>query len=159
MIRRAKENDIPQIIALLRQVLEVHHNLRPDLFRTGSTKYSRQELRDIIANPDKPIFVYVDGTATSQDRILGYAFTAIQRHHGDNIITDITTLYIDDICVDADTRGQHVATRLYRHCVDFARANHFHNVTLNVWEGNDAALAFYRAMGMGVQKTCMEQVL
>ena len=34
-----------------------------------------------------------------------------------------------------------------------------HNITLNVWEGNDPALSFYRKMGMQVQKTTMEVVL
>jgi len=30
---------------------------------------------------------------------------------------------------------------------------------LNVWDGNDAALNFYKNMGMKVQKTTMEIVL
>lgn len=33
------------------------------------------------------------------------------------------------------------------------------NITLNVWDGNDAALSFYKNMGMKVQKTTMEIVL
>ena len=30
------------------------------------------------------------------------------------------------------------------------------NITLNVWEGNDPAMAFYKSMGMKIQKTGME---
>ena len=34
-----------------------------------------------------------------------------------------------------------------------------HNVTLNVWECNPGARAFYDTMGMTPLKTCLEQVL
>ena len=39
-IRRATAADIPQIDELLRQVLEVHHAGRPDLFKGGVKKYT-----------------------------------------------------------------------------------------------------------------------
>ena len=61
--------------------------------------------------------------------------------------------------MDEKSRHQGVATALYRHVVAFAREMGCHNVTLNVWECNPGARAFYEAMGMGVQKTCLEQVL
>ena len=32
-------------------------------------------------------------------------------------------------------------------------------MTLNVWEGNELALRFYRSMGMQAQKTTMEIIL
>ena len=61
--------------------------------------------------------------------------------------------------MDAACRGQGVATALYRHVLGYAREIGCHNVTLNVWECNPGARAFYDAMGMSVQKTCLEQVL
>ena len=71
----------------------------------------------------------------------------------------IRTLYIDDLCVDSEARRGHVGSSLYRRVLAWARENGFHNVTLNVWECNPGARAFYEAMGMSVMKTCMEQVL
>lgn len=44
-IRRATAADIPQIDELLRQVLEVHHAGRPDLFKGGVKKYTDEELK------------------------------------------------------------------------------------------------------------------
>lgn len=49
-IRRATAADIPQIDELLRQVLEVHHAGRPDLFKGGVKKYTDEELKAILAN-------------------------------------------------------------------------------------------------------------
>ena len=77
----------------------------------------------------------------------------------DKLLQDIKTLYIDDICVDEKARGQHVGKALYEYVRDYAQSIGCNNVTLNVWDGNDAALSFYRNMGMKVQKTTMEIVL
>lgn len=40
-IRFAENRDIPGMINLLLQVGEVHHRIRPDLFRAGAQKYDR----------------------------------------------------------------------------------------------------------------------
>ena len=40
MIRDAKEKDIPRILELLKQVLQIHADIRPDIFIPGTTKYT-----------------------------------------------------------------------------------------------------------------------
>lgn len=157
-IRRAVNDDIPGIDSCLSQVLAVHAEGRPDLFRAGTRKYTDDELRALIADDDRPIFVAVEEDAAPGE-ILGYGFCVVQDHTGSNNMQPIKTLYIDDVCVDKNARGKHVGTAIYQHILDFAREGGFHNVTLNVWECNPGARAFYEAMGMSVQKTCMEQVL
>ena len=74
-------------------------------------------------------------------------------------VTNIKTLYIDDLCVDEDTRGMHIGTKLYNHVIDFARKSGCYNVTLNVWAGNDGAMKFYERIGFKVQKIGMETIL
>ena len=74
-------------------------------------------------------------------------------------LTDVKTLYIDDICVDSACRGQGVGRALYERCVAYARENGFYNLTLNVWTCNPGALRFYEAMGLAPQKIGMELVL
>jgi ribosomal protein S18 acetylase RimI-like enzyme len=152
MIRRAEIKDIPGIIELLHQVDMVHHVLRPDLFKPYTTKYNEQELEALIDDDSKPIFVFDDGA------ILGHAFCMITEVKGDKLLEDIKTLYIDDICVDEKARGKHVGKALYEYVRDYAASIGCNNITLNVWEGNDAALNFYKNMGMKVQKTTMEIV-
>ena len=78
---------------------------------------------------------------------------------GDKLLQDIKTLYIDDICVDENARGKHVGKALYEYVRNYAQSIGCNNITLNVWDGNDAAQNFYRNMGMKVQKTTMEIVL
>ena len=153
MIRRANVNDINQIINLLHQVNMVHHLIRPDLFKPHTTKYNEQELSKMLDNDNKPIFVFDDGG------VLGYAFCQISEVQNDILLQDTKTMYIDDICVDENARGKHVGKALFEFVRDYAQTIGCHNITLNVWTGNDAAQSFYKNMGMQVQKTTMELVL
>ena len=154
VIRRAAEGDIEGLHKLLEQVNLIHHRGRPDLFRCGTCKYTDEELRELIADDDRPILAAVEG-----DRVEGYAFCIYQRHPDDNILTDIKTLYIDDLCVDETIRGQHIGKSLYEHVLAFAREKECYNVTLNVWSLNDTAMKFYQSCGLKPQKVGMETIL
>ena len=154
LIRRAESRDIADLMRLLEQVNFVHHRGRPDLFRLG-TKYTAEELADILADASRPVFVFEDDGG----RVQGYAFCVHQQHTGSRLMTDIRTLYIDDLCVDEGCRGQGIGRALYRHVLGYARETGCWNVTLNVWALNPGAQRFYESCGMQVQKTGMECVL
>ena len=153
MIRKADKSDIQGIIALLYQADAVHHGIRPDLFKGNTPKYDEQELAAIIDDATKPIFVYDDGN------IVGHAFCQIVEVRNHRLLQDIKTLYIDDICVDEKARGQHIGKALYDFVHDYAQSIKCYSITLNVWEGNDPAMYFYKSMGMKVQKTTMEVLM
>ena len=155
IVRRANKNDIPRILELLVQVDMVHHNGRPDIFKGPATKYNAEELEEIISDDSTPVFVCVD----ENGMILGHAFCIHKQVIGDSVLTDIRTLYIDDICVDENIRGTGAGKALYNHVVDYAKAEGFYNVTLNVWSCNPGAIKFYEAMGLKPQKIGMELVL
>ena len=151
-IRRAEERDVPRILALLSQVLEIHAAIRPDFFVPGTTKYSPDELMAILANDDTPVFAAVD----EADCVIGYAFCTLRCRPAKPYVRPARTLYIDDLCVDETRRGEHIGEALFRFVCDEARRRGCADVTLNVWEGNGAARAFYAAMGMKPRATTME---
>ena len=153
MIRKASNKDIPRIIELLHQVNMVHHVIRPDLFKPHTTKYNEQELETMFKDDSKPVFVYDDG------EVQGYAFCQVTEVKDNLLLVDNKSMYIDDICVDEKARGKHVGKALYEYVRDYARSIGCHNITLNVWEGNNSAISFYKNMGMQVQKTTMEIIL
>lgn len=154
-VRRAEKKDIPRVLELLVQVDMVHHNGRPDLFKGPATKYDAKELEEIFSNNETPVFVCVDEKGV----VLGHAFTIHKQILGDSVLTDVRTLYIDDICVDEAARGKHVGKALYDHVVSYAREQGFYNVTLNVWACNTGAMKFYETMGLKPQKIGMEFIL
>lgn len=154
-IRRAKITDIHGLNKLLMQVLMVHHYGRPDLFKPNAKKYTDEELKLIIEDDATPIFVGVD----DNDEVLGYAFCKFIQHIDNNILTDIKTLYIDDLCVDEDKRGMHIGKQLYEYVLAFAKESECYNVTLNVWSCNESAMKFYEKCGLVPQKVGMEVIL
>ncbi len=154
-IRRAAISDMDGINDLLCQVLMVHHNGRPDLFKAGAKKYTDEGLAAIIADDAKPIFVATD----EREDVIGYAFCVHQQYVDNNILTDVKTLYIDDLCVDESRRGMHIGRKLYDHVAAYARRCGCYNVTLNVWSLNSGALKFYEKCGLVPQKIGMEKIL
>lgn len=152
-IRRAETRDADRINELLFQVAKIHANGRPDIFKTATKKYSDEELIKIIGNDDSPIFVATD----ENDYILGYAFCIFEEIKDSVLLKDKKTLYIDDICVDENSRGKHVGQSLYDFVENFAEEKGFDNITLNVWSFNESAYKFYENCGMTPLKITMEK--
>ena len=153
-IRRATQKDTQRILLLLGEVLEIHAKLRPDIFISGTTKYTKDELLRLYSNDDTPVFVAVDET----DEAVGSLFCVIQEQPFSTTMRAFKTLYIDDLCVAATCRGEGVGSSLYRFALEYAKERGCYDVTLNVWEGNDAR-AFYEKMGMRVKETQMQAIV
>ena len=154
-IRRAQIKDIDKINDLLSQVLEIHADIRPDLFIHGTTKYTRDELLKLIGDDKKPIYVAVN----ENDEVLGYAFCVIENQAASSSLKPFKSIYIDDLCVDANQRGAHIGKELFEYVKAEAKKMGCYEITLNVWEGNNTARSFYEKMGMKIKKTNMEYVL
>lgn len=155
MIRRAEEKDLSRVDELLSQVLKVHAEGRPDIFKEGTRKYKDEELLALFKDDSRPIYVYTD----VNDYVLGYAFCIYETIKNSNNLHDMKTLYIDDICVDENYRGRHIATAIYRHIKKVAKENGCYHITLNVWALNPVAQKFYEKMGMKPLKTMMEEII
>lgn len=153
IVRRATKQDIPAIMELLKQVNKVHYDGRPDLFKLA-TKYTEDELEAILNDDNTPVFV-----ADKDGKVLGHGFCVFQRPVNTRLLTDIVTLYIDDICVDENARGENIGRSIYEYIIDFARKNGCYNVTLNVWNCNPGAMKFYESLGLKPYKVGMEKIL
>ena len=149
----AEKKHIPGMLALLRQVGQVHHVGRPDLFRDGAIKYNAEELEAILQDPNAPIFI------AEEEDVLGYCFCQVQIVEENPCILGRKELYIDDLCVDEKARGKHIGTALYDAVVKLAKETGCYNLTLNVWSCNPSAMAFYQSRGLVPQKIGMEMIL
>ena len=153
-IRFAMAQDVPGIIKLLQQVGKVHHVGRPDLFRENAQKYGPSQVMGMLGKNDTPIFVAVE-----ENEVLGYGFCMMEHYHQHPVMNDRTTLYIDDLCVLEECRGQHIGSAIYNEILKYAKYRGCYNVTLNVWSCNESAMKFYESLGMKPQKVGMEAVL
>ena len=153
-IRFARAKDVTGILALLRQVGEVHHQGRPDIFRNGAQKYGASQILSMLDSSATPIFVAVE-----DDKVLGYGFCMFKQYKNDPVIADHSEIYIDDLCVDENHRGQHIGRAIYNEILRYAKMRRCYNVTLNVWSCNPSAMKFYESLGLKPQKVGMEVLL
>ncbi|MGT2910511.1 N-acetyltransferase family protein [Streptococcus cameli] len=152
-IRKASKTDIPALNNLLQDILLVHHEVRPDIFKKEGQKFSQEELEAIIADPAKPVFVY-----EKDGEVLGHLFCQIQQLKA-AVLEPIKTLFIDDLCVSNTARGQQIGQQLMDFAVDYAKEIKCHNLTLDVWDDNQATKRFYERQNLVPQKTRFEMVL
>ena len=150
-IRKAEKKDIPRILALLGQVLQIHAELRPDIFIPGTPC----ELAELLEQEDHPIYVAVD----EDDLCMGYAFCQLREQPFSTNMVPFKSLFIDDLCVDKQTRGQHIGESLFEYVKQQAKELGCYEVTLNVWAGNTSAEHFYEKMGMKTKERQMEYIL
>ena len=153
-ICRAEERHIPGMLRLLGQVGQVHHDIRPDIFRSGAIKYTETQLRALLQDGDKPIFI-----GEAEGEVVGYCFCQVREYAGSTVLTDRKELYIDDLCVDESCRGQHVGKCLYEYAQSYAREIGCRFLTLNVWCGNESAMRFYEHAGLTPRNIMMEKKL
>ena len=73
-IRRAESRDLDKTLKLLGEVLELHAKIRPDIFISGTTKYTREELQAIFDNDQTPVFV-------ARVCVLRYEASAVKHQH------------------------------------------------------------------------------
>ena len=153
-IRRAEPGDLDGIRKLLYQVNQLHADGRPDLFKSGGIKYTDAEILEIIADDQRPVYVFAP-----EGQVLGYVFCVFEETKETDSLRPVRTLYIDDLCVDETARGQHIGQRLYDRAVRLARDSGCARVTLHAWNFNEKAFGFYRKLGMAPLYTTMEQRL
>ena len=154
-IRKAQEKDISRIIELLGQVLQIHAEIRPDIFIPDTTIYTEQELAALLKDEKKPIYVAVN----EEDVCMGYAFCQMKEQPFSNNMVQFQSLFIDDLCVDRFARGQHIGESLFDYVKQEAKRMGCYEVTLNVWAGNTSAEKFYEKMGMKTKERQLEYIL
>ena len=87
--------------------------------------------------------------AVNEDGVyMGYAFCQMQEQPFSTNMVPFKSLFIDDLCVDQQARGQHIGESLFEYVKQQAKEQGCYEVTLNVWAGNTPAEHFYEKTGM-----------
>ena len=149
MIRQAQLKDIPQILELLLQINILHKNHRPDIFNGPTTKYTEEELKELVNNKEFIINVYEDGI------VLGYTISKI-RYYDSNTLKKRCIYWIDDFCIDEKYRHQGIGKKLFEYSKKQAEEYHCDSIELNVWSFNRDAVEFYEHLGMTNRSQIME---
>ena len=90
---------------------------------------------------------------------MGYAVSQLKEQPFSTNMVPFKALFIDDLCVDKQARGQHIGESLFEYVKQQAKMLGCYEVTLNVWAGNTSAESFYEKMGMKTKERQMEYIL
>ena len=97
IIRPAQTSDKPAIDALLSQIVQTHHIVRPDIFRPS---YKNEDVDYGAREADFFVFVAVDENGC----VAGCLWCLISHERDNSFKIDRDWLVIDDICVDEKYR-------------------------------------------------------
>ena len=151
-IRKARPKDCNEVIKLLKQISQLHHTGRPDIFKPSVCKYNNDDLIFKFTDPEQYIIVATD----EKDHVLGYALSYFEIKHDNRLLVDRKILYLDDLCVDDGYRGMNIGSQLFNATLLYAKETGCDSLELNVWEFNTPAIKFYKKHGMTVKYSRME---
>ena len=153
-IRFAAKEDLENVNILRKQVNDLHTAGKPEIFKKGFSKELSDHIYTIFADPRQKIVVYeIDGAICS---------FAVINHitKPENPFMYVRDyLDIDEFCVDEAYRRRGLATEMIAFIRDYAKAEGFDRLELNMWEFNRDALDFYEAVGFNTYLRYMEMKL
>lgn len=150
-IRDMLLEDYEKVDALMQELHNLHVQGRPDLYIAMEHPYSRKEYQEKIESED-----VISILAEEENEILGICFAVMRRR---SMMVNMTTAYMDDLCVKREARRRGIATKLFREAEKRAAASGAERLDLMVWEFNKAAVEFYKSLGMTEQRYILEKKL
>ena len=150
--RFAKEEELPRVNELRRQVNDLHAEGKPEVFKPGFSEALRNYLYTIWNDPEQEIVV-----DERDGKVCGFAIL----HHivkpENPFMWTRDYLDIDEFCVDAACRRQGIATEMIDFIRAYAKEKGYSRIELNMWEFNRDALSFYEAAGFSTYRRYMER--
>ena len=154
IVRFAREDDLERVNELRKQVNDVHVAGLPKVFKPGFQKELRDHIYTIWEDPRQKIVV-----AEEAGNIWGFAVLNHIIRPENPFMFERNFLDIDELGVDENHRQRGIADRMIAFVQDYAKAEGFHRIELNMWEFNRGALAFYEAEGFSTFRRYMEMMI
>jgi diamine N-acetyltransferase len=143
IVRIAEEKDYEDVCRLLAEGDIFHATALPDIFRTsGSPSRTREQFSFMRSYPGMVLFV-----AESNGRLIGLINAEMRETPEFPILVNRRYVYIGNIVVENNSRGKGIGTRLMNKVERWAIENGIHNIELNVWDFNVAAIDLFKHLG------------
>ncbi len=152
LIRSAVQSDCTKIRPLQKEIADLHHAGRPDLFQTEARYYTEEAFAGIIGAPGHFVFM----AENEMGEVVGYTFAWIIDYKNHSTYKPFLCFYIDDICVLESHRRRGIGRMLFEKCKAQAEECGCKMMDLGVWGFNREAIAFYESMGMKERLRKME---
>jgi GNAT superfamily N-acetyltransferase len=139
-IRKAMEREIPGIVILWEKLMASHRGLNPlfELAPTASTAFSNY-ITSLIASDNHLLVVCLEGKTA-----VGYGLAFIAENPP--VFKNVKYCMVDDIFLEEKFRGQGLGRKMFEFIMAWMRGKGVSRLELSVAEGNDKAMAFYKAL-------------
>lgn len=154
-IRTAVLEDHKRIRPLQKEIADLHHDGRPDLFKIQPRYFTKKAFNKRLKDPHQTIYI----AETDHGEVVGYAFAWIISYRDHSTYVDFDRFYIDDICVLKSYQRKGIGKRLFECCKQKAQEQKCKMLELGVWSFNKNAIAFYESCGMKERIRSMEYPL
>ena len=154
-IRNAVPSDCAMIHPLQKEIAQLHHAGRPDLFKTQARYFTQEDFDARLKNPAHTVFI----AETLHGQVVGYAFAWVKACRNHSTYVDFDCFYIDDICVLKAWQKKGIGRQLLNACREKASALHCRSMELGVWHFNQDAIQFYTHCGFHIRTLRMEHTL
>ena len=142
MVRFAKEKDIERVNELRKQVNDIHVEGRPDIFKPGFGTEIRDVAERFIQKENKDIIV-----AIRDDEICGMLCVEVVNKPESPYSKARSYYNVVEVAVDEKYRQQGVGRELFEFIKTDAARRGLDKIELDVWEFNESAIEFYKAVG------------
>lgn len=141
-IREATMADQAGLERLYQEIDTLHHDALPHLFRKAEEiERPSSFLEEQLGDENTHLFV-----ADVGERLAGVISLKL-RKHDHSLFYGQEYLHISTLIVAAEYHGQGVAQPLMATAVTFAKERNLSQITLNVYEFNQRAIAYYQKEG------------
>ena len=150
-IRKATLKDIKEIENIVVQSSKMHYEARKDIFKKELVTQGEKKVKKAIKDKETNLLV-----AEEDGTIKGVVIYQIKKVKGNQNLLDSKVVWISEICVDEDYRGQGIGTKLIDHLKQLCKEQGIKRLELNCWEFNEKARKFYEENEFTTQRRIME---
>ena len=156
IIRDLDPKDFSAVDSLMNELHALHAKSRPDIYVPAEHIYSEEQFLDMLS--DESTFAIC---AETEGEIAGICFFEVRQSGGNGKkgVAQNRIAFVNDIVVAEKFRRRGIAKQLFAAAEKTAKEKGAVRLDLMVWNFNEDALGFYKAMGMDVQRFVLEKQL
>lgn len=151
-IRLASEADYTGLGLVFAEAERYHREALPHVFRAPQGQFPPPSLfRQWVSDAGSAVFV-----ADHFGDLVGFVSVRADSAPGEGILQPRNFAVVDTLAVRSDQRRRGIGRSLMEAAHGWARERRLGHVSLNVWEFNQPAIDFYRALGYQTVSRQME---
>jgi len=150
--RKAKKEDLSQVVEIMEQIQRLHEEARPEIFKSKTKEQIEQEALELIEDEKEYVII-----AVNDGEVCGILMCNLKDVKNHRNLKDSKSLWIDELGVNEKYRKLGIGKQLMKHAEELAKELKCKTITLNCWSFNENALRFYEKQGMVNQRIIMEK--